>query len=158
MRLTPEEIERRCGGMVEWQRAYLAGIIDGEGAIVINRSLCAKGTRHGHSLRLLISIANTKPVLIRWIHETVGFGAVHKVVIASERHAPASRWEVWSKQAAAVLRAVRPYLVIKGAHADVALEFDAAMRFPGARGLSLEERANQVRLYEALKSLNRRGR
>jgi hypothetical protein len=139
------------------QAAYIAGILDGEGCIMISRKNDTTGVVGGISYRPFVSVSNTDFVLLEWLKVTTGLGSVTSMRSKRPRERPSWRWDLWSQQAAQVIRAVCPYLVIKADQAALLLEFvDEFTRRNevGRRGLSTDERAGQVRIYEALKTLH----
>ena len=96
--------------------AWLAGILDGEGSVRV------KSDKLGHQqLELRVSMTH-KPTLDR-IKEISGSGSV---ILTSPRpmtRKPLFLWHCQARQAAAVLRAVFPYLVTKKEQASLAIEF-----------------------------------
>jgi hypothetical protein len=102
--------------------AWSAGILDGEGCI----SIQAKPVRPprvsvSHSLFLKVTMGH-KPTIER-LHSIFGVGSI----TIQDRRGPRlnDSWSWWtaSRNAHAVLLAVRPYLVTKAYEADIALEF-----------------------------------
>ncbi|AFU86543.1 HNH endonuclease [Caulobacter phage CcrRogue] len=145
--------------MVEVDRAYLAGLIDGEGCISVSRThsnASAKGCRRGYAYRSSVSVAMTNKEVLLWASETTGFGKICPKK-TKPHHRPAWTWTVWSKQAAELLKALQPYLRIKAEQAKALIEFQQAMRQPGSKGLSDEEWENRERSYEAFRQMNKRG-
>ena len=65
-------------------KAYIAGLFDGEGSIYFTRrpekkkKHKGKGFRVSNSLRLSMEITMTDESVIRWVHEIVGCGTVVK--------------------------------------------------------------------------------
>ena len=65
-------------------KAYIAGLFDGEGSIYFTRrpekkkKHKGKGFRVSNSLRLSMEITMTDESVIRWVHEIVGCGTVNK--------------------------------------------------------------------------------
>jgi hypothetical protein len=65
-------------------KAYLAGLFDGEGSIYFTRrpekkrKHKGKGFRVSNSLRLSMEITMTDQSVVRWVHEVVGCGTVNK--------------------------------------------------------------------------------
>ena len=98
----------------ESDAAYLAGIIDGEGSIIMVRQL--KGGRRSWRL----SIPNTSMPLLEWIQKKVGNGTIHEKKIYSEKHSRSFFWQIYSWNALEVLKQCLPYMIIKR---DLALDF-----------------------------------
>lgn len=142
--------------MTNEEMAYLAGLIDGEGYLGIARSrtsAAAKGCKRGISYRLMLSVKMTDIRPLEFAHRTTGVGTVRV-----ERRVEGQRlvygWDVWSRQAAELIRQIRPWLLVKGEVADLCLEFQAAMRSPGRNGLSDEEWELRERLSSQVRELN----
>ena len=99
----------------ELRLAYLGGMIDGEGSIGLY-------LRHAQSLRLRVQVANTNRDLLTWFQ--LHFGGI--VSRGGQRHNPQHKalymWFCDGENAVEIIRVVEPYLVIKGAQANLALE------------------------------------
>ena len=100
--------------------AYLAGIIDGEGHIGLER--------HGKSYSLRLAVHTTSKELAEWILTTTGYGnkvqerrETRSVVI--RKRMPTYEWRVFGRQAAQMIGKVRPYLRVRDKQADIALAF-----------------------------------
>ena len=65
-------------------KAYIAGLFDGEGSVYFTRrpekkrKHKGKGFRVSNSLRLSMEITMTDQSVVRWVHEVVGCGTVNK--------------------------------------------------------------------------------
>ena len=95
---------RHTRALTKEEAAYIAGIIDGEGTISLSR-------RHRNDNRqLVISIANTEPDLLDYIHQTIGAGRITKKRTVSSCHSPSSTYVLDNRQALALLAQVAPYL------------------------------------------------
>lgn len=101
--------------------AYLAGIIDGEGTITVQvRGLYA---------RPCVSIANTSTLLKQWLQDR-GFDP-HMAMNSSKRWYWRIHWSGYPVDR--LLQLVRPYLIIKAAHADLLHEFISIRRSQSKR-------------------------
>ena len=66
----------------ETDRAYIAGLFDGEGSIHFKRGIekkkkhKGKGHRISNSLRLSMEITMTDESVVKWVHEVLGVGTV----------------------------------------------------------------------------------
>jgi len=142
--------------------AYFAGIVDGEGHISILKSK-PKQSRWTPTYRLRIGVGNVSEALIRWIAERFG-GCYHKRTF--KRWQPIYEWEAATGDAADILRAIRPHMIVKTRQADVALSFLALRntRSHATKGRRGFERVPQVELAfreecrTQLNLLNKRGR
>lgn len=84
--------------------AYLAGIIDGEGSVVLTR-------RHkGGNRRAGITITNTEYKMIKWILNKTGVGFVIKKKTYKQHHLTSYAYQIYSQQALDILKQVLPYL------------------------------------------------
>lgn len=135
--------------------AYLAGLIDGEGYIGITRSHAksAKACKRGISYRLLVAVQMTDRRPLDFAARATGNG---RVLTKKKygRYRQAWGWQVWSRQAAALLRTIRPHLLVKGEVADLCIEFQSIMVMPGRLGLSDQAWAERERLWKATKEIN----
>ena len=68
----------------ETDRAYIAGLFDGEGSIYFRRGVekkkkhTGKGHRLSNSLRLSMEITMTDKSVLTWVHEVLGVGTLNK--------------------------------------------------------------------------------
>ena len=111
--LTPEE------------RGYIAGLLDGEGHITVIHTFTKRrknGKRYPqYSLQLRIS--NTDERMIAWLNEKLGqWGRPINWVLRGNRRR-CYQWIGIGARATSLIKAIRPYLVIKGEQADIALEW-----------------------------------
>lgn len=137
--------------------AYLAGLLDGEGTVGINRVKSAKAKNPSHFPHLMI--ANSYEPVVRWLGEIGGSVDVHRPSTHKSNWKTSYRWRLHGKNAETFVRAVRPYLRIKHEQADVILELAAIRGKNNVPHGTLTEA--QVNEREALKmrinELNRRG-
>ena len=62
----------------EWKIAYFAGIIDGEGSIIIAKQAIRKG-RKNHTYSLRICVVNSNKILLEWLRTNFG-GSIHPLI------------------------------------------------------------------------------
>jgi len=141
-------------------RAYLAGLIDGEGCIFVNgtrTNKAAKGCKRGIAYRSGLAIAMTGYPVLKWVQSITGVGKIRKYK-SKKKYKQAWRWSVWSTQASNLLRQILPFLILKRKQAENQILFQSRMRYPGLFGLTDAEW--NFRKKCALKSskLNKRGR
>lgn len=133
--------------------AYAAGIIEGEGSIRIN-----KPTRQNRGA-LIVSVSNTDRQIIDWLAERWnGYAKANTAPVGNRKQAYV--WTIAARQAAAFIMAIYPYLKTERVlrKADLALTFQnqkTALR-PSCR--SPEYLDDQLRFYEHMAALNKRGR
>lgn len=140
--------------------AYIAGIIDGEGTISVNRtntSSSAKGCKRGYAYRSSVRVGMTDLPILEWLQNTCGIGMICKKKSQSVKHKQSHTWSVWSKEAVELLHQIIPYLHIKHKQARNLIIFQNRMRSPGIKGLSDEEWNFRFECYSISKELNRRG-
>ena len=129
--------------------AYLAGIIDGEGSIRIERS-----TRNYYRLR--ISVANTSIALMKWLQKKCG----NTFIKERKRKGNRRQQYQWDSNrlfdVVTLLTDLLPYLIIKHDHSLVALEF-AEIKKSRKRRYSDKQKKEIVLLFEKMKVLNSRG-
>lgn len=127
------------------QAAYLAGLIDGEGCVMVNLH------RDVASIRLVI--ANTSRAVMDWLCEVTGVGAVITQKAPNARSRVGYLWMCNAETAESVLLQTRPYMVIKPVQADIALDTQQRLRDPALKA----DRSWQLEAHARMKSLNRRG-
>ena len=146
--------------MQKMHPAYLAGIIDGEGSIMMVRTGNAMMGDLYTSWTARVQIANTDLNLLNAIMESYG-GAIEKSQPADERRNWKAGYRVYWRgmNAVEVLSTVRPYLISKASQADVLAEAMEARVAGGGKGVRktpelvayLNECAGQI------KAMNKRG-
>ena len=107
--------------MEESKIAYLAGIIDGEGTIVIAKGKIRKG-RKNHLYSLRLQVGNSERRLIDWLQENFG-GSVHILRKKKGKKRPAWQWVLGSQDTYKLLKEMKYYLVIKEEQADIGIKF-----------------------------------
>ena len=120
--------------------AYVAGLLDGEGSIVIGVS--KPSTSRGNkspSHWLQVGVTNTDRKLIDWLLLTFGGH------ISDNSHSPSRKkqrpcwaWRIMGNQAKTFLEAIHPYLRIKCEQAELAIDFQTE-RVGLCNRLSVEE-------------------
>ena len=103
--------------LTDWQLAYLAGFIDGEGSI----GIYGANRRNNSAVRLMVN--NTYLEVVDFIHALTGVGTViYKE--GGKRKAPSKIWQVTSVfEMRDVIVKLLPYLIVKKNQAMSALEF-----------------------------------
>lgn len=108
--------------------AYAAGLIDGEGSIlIIGRKRKKKDSRKRYTdYYLRVKIESTDGVMCPWMQMKFG-GCLRFLPIKNVKYSDKYLWEMNSRSAANFLRQVLPYLKVKKQHAEIALEFQNTM-------------------------------
>lgn len=130
------------------QRAYLAGMIDADGHIGIY-----KHDKHSSGSRVILTVSNTDTVLLDWIRDTTGIGTVTLQARGDERNKTTYYWNTSAAGATSVLEQTLPYMIVKRARAELAVEYQEGLKDPKNRA-SIEWREGYR--TEMLK-LNKRG-
>jgi hypothetical protein len=104
--------------LTDTECAYIAGIIDGEGSISLQRSTARSSAAYFYPL---VRVANTDKALIEWLHGKVGKGHAGYTTRSHLGCKDCYHWALASNEAIALLELVRPYLVVKALRADVVL-------------------------------------
>jgi hypothetical protein len=144
------------------EKAWLAGVIDGEGSIFISKVVVRSGySRRGFFYRAFLSVSNSNEDFVRRIREVIGMGYVGLTI--ERRRDWKDKWEY--KGSPSVLRAILPqilpYLVIKEEVAKKMLSYlefiesnpiDGSMKIPEGYHEKLDS------LYLGVKRSNEKGR
>lgn len=131
--------------LTEVQAAYLAGLVDGEGSIMLN-------PRAGGSITSRVVISNTHRGVLDWVAETTGIGNVQAHRPQDARHRAGWMWVTNGDGALSLLEQIRPYMIIKTEQADLAVEAQRRLRDP-----STKTGAWQMEYSARVSDLNRRG-
>lgn len=140
---------------------YLAGLLDGEGTIGINhRPRRDDGRREEMQSHIVVSFTMCDREPLDAIVERFG-GKVHKLTTEPTWRTP-YRWQSHSRAGEELLRAARPYLLVKHRQADLALEFRATLMQGGRANperakMNADVIAKRLRLRKEIRALNRRG-
>jgi hypothetical protein len=139
--------------LIEGEKGYLAGIIDGEGAIYIVDK---------PNFNLYIEIDNTNELLMTWLGEKLGERVYPRNPIKKTLEGYLVKKQfgirISGDEAKELLKLIYPYLIIKKGHADVALSFPVHTKKLGmSRSMSEKERLQQALCYLRMKKLNERG-
>lgn len=125
--------------------AYIAGIIDGEGSIMV---LPKRGT-----CIIKVSVSNTYQPLVDWLQEVTGVGSVVVQRRASERHSECRYWQCYSDAAGSILKQILPHLRIKRAQAELALSVQERLHDPKLKA----DRTWQQEAIIQMQAMNKRG-
>ena len=90
------------------EAAYLAGIIDGEGTVCLNRSYAAQFP----TFQPLVAVTSTDIELLTWIKERAK-GTIIKQKRYVDHHTQAHIWRLKSDGALALLARTMPFMVIE---------------------------------------------
>lgn len=157
-----ERLERSLGSpyekpqLSEAQQGWLAGMIDGEGSILLIKHSKRRSGNETWYFHVDVSIANTNRALIEQLVKVIG----KRYTTVQERRAPGPRskvpFVVMVRRVAVVdiLEAIHPYLIAKRQQAEIAMEFCKMQDVLPVRTAPLE--AFNAMFMEC-KALNKRG-
>lgn len=112
----------------EVDKAYTAGLFDGEGSVGI---YCPVGGHH----HVQVHLSSTDADILLWLKELFG-GYVGSMTRPKDLvRKPAWQWVVSSNGAKEFLQLIRPYSKMKGDQIDVALEFYSLVNVVGRRNI-----------------------
>ena len=95
--------------LTEAERAYLAGIFDGEGCVGYYKR---QGNRSTYSYVAMVLISQSDFRLMSWLENKIGFGSI--TTRAGKKHFE-YHWQINKKSVVIdFLEAIEPYLVLKG--------------------------------------------
>lgn len=144
--------------MNETEKAYVAGIIDGEGTISITHY------RHaGQKINITktIRVVGTDIRLLEWLKSRTGLGVIRPLlldVLAHPNNKPQYSWSPTGKGRKAFLIDILPYLVLKRRQAELMLESLELSKHRGnGKYYSEEILKRQVEIKGELNTLNHRG-
>jgi len=123
--MTQEERERY---------AWLAGIIDGEGAIFMSKR--KRNDRNYQQYDLVLRIEMNSESTIRRVKEIAGVGRIYKDSSRPSRYKTGFIWVAYDHEAAAVIRHCLPYIHTKERHARLALAFTDARSLVTGKGVN----------------------
>ena len=133
--------------LTETEKAYLAGIFDGEGSV----GYYLKGKSGYHTAQ--VAIYNCDPRVMDWIRDKVKFGSI-------STNQKTGKYIGWSwicnsnRQVTEFLTTIRPYLIVKSDQVDLLLSLrDAEQEIRSEFRLSPEVLALRERTVEQLKLL-----
>jgi len=145
------------------EKAYMAGIIDGEGCVYVNRRKpTGRRVTPGYSVK--VTVTTTDKCLVDWMIEKAGLRSVFH-----SKNLPGNRRQKWSctwnsHHADKLLRQLRKFLVIKTKQADIGIKLCKHLRGSKNRagGIGKSVLSKDVEFREKLKQeiavLNKRGR
>jgi hypothetical protein len=101
---------------------YLASVLDCEGWITLQKMSNSRGV----GLVLTLGVGNTNYVLTDWLKATFG-GSVYRTVRSKTAHKDYSTWRIHGNKALELLKLAYPYMKLKRAQAETAIEFQTTM-------------------------------
>ena len=111
--------------IAECDRAYIAGLFDGEGSINFKRGIEKKkkhngkpGYRLSNSMRISMEITMTDYSVLVWVHETLGVGTLRPKTVKGRRkdgtkYLKQYKWRATFRDAYYVCKVLWPYAHVK---------------------------------------------
>ncbi len=107
--------------LTEMDKAYLAGLFDGEGCVHISRYQGKNNRSPTFTLHVMVSQCDEN-YLIYWMGKT-GMGKIYIHHPQKKEHRPGYCWTLPSRSAAQFLETLLPLLMVKKEQAEIAIEF-----------------------------------
>jgi hypothetical protein len=141
----------------ETDRAYAAGLIDGEGCIRLTQRGAQGGTvfRTGQCT-LMVEVSNTDKGMTTWLHERFGGSVSYKPDNPEENRKQQWHWRCAANKALYCLDVIWPYTRTKRQQVKLGRRFQRYVQYIG-RAKSPKSEALQKRFYEEFRALNKRG-
>lgn len=135
--------------MTSEEKAYIAGIIDGEGTVTLTSD------HKGEFPAPKVSIANNDLALLKWIKEKTGAGVIIARSKRQPQHGNQYVLDFSNNAALTLLKEVEHYLLVKNRHAQLLLTRYKSVTPRNGR-YAPEIRAAKMRLVAEIRMLNRR--
>jgi hypothetical protein len=138
-----------CNELTQTEASYIAGIIDGEGSIMLlmSKNRCI-------SLRVTIAQSEKSICLLNWVLKTTGIGSI--IVTkrqVSEKHDRGMHWQCNALSAVSMLEQISPYLIVKRRQADLSLLTMERLKDPKLKA----DKEWQKEYKRKIQELNKRG-
>jgi hypothetical protein len=138
----------------ETQLAYLAGIIDGEGSIYIQK---IKRVKSPH-FDVRFNVTNTDKTLIDWLQSTFG-GLVYHRNGCNERCKDRYEWVLSRKNFDIFSKLIQPYIVAKKYQLEIAISIrQTYSRNFGSNGVPPEILKFREECLHKMRSINKKGK
>jgi LAGLIDADG endonuclease len=136
--------------ITEVEKAYLAGLVDGEGCIAINRSADSRYVEgFAYYPRVTVAMCDREP--LEYYKVLTGFGALNSKPSYKKGWTPIHQWTVSTRQAEKLLKMIYPYLKIKREQAQIFLLFYSLLNSKRTH-ITDEQRGMKVIYYLALQA------
>ena len=135
--------------IAETDRAYIAGLFDGEGSINFKRGIekkkkhKGKGYRYSNSMRISMEITMTDYSVLVWVHETLGVGTLRSKNVKGKRkdgtkYLPQWKWRCTFRDAYYVCCLIWPWAHVKLEKIQQVIEHYSYLKMNG-KVVNLEE-------------------
>ena len=134
----------------ETDRAYIAGLFDGEGSIYFKRGVekkkkhTGKGHRLSNSLRLSMEITMTDESVLLWVHEVLGVGTLRPKRVKGKRkdgtpYLKQYKWRCTFRDAYQVCLLIWPFAHVKLDKIQKIIEHYSKQKIMNGNVVSLDE-------------------
>jgi len=133
----------------ETEKAYIAGIVDGEGTVTL--------TKHhkNETPTPRISVSNNNLELLKWLRTKVGGGVIVSKKKSKPYHSNSYVWYVQQDRGLRFLGEIRKHLIVKKPQADLILEKYKSVTHRAGR-YTPEMLRKKMRLVAQIRKLNQR--
>lgn len=135
--------------MTSSESIYLAGFIDGEGSLIINKRLHSLKEKVWIGYSVYLDIGNTNKEVLEWIKKITQTTSELYENPQKGNRKMAYRLRICGKQAQRIIKELYPYLIVKKKQANIFLDFPL-----NHKRLKREIREN---LFQQMRKLNYRG-
>lgn len=135
--------------------AYLAGFVDADGTIALNRWREKCTNRWCYLLRLCVS--NCDKNIMNWLVSKLGGGVYLCNQNAPKHHRTLWRWVLCGTNARPVIEKILPFMLIKQKHAELALQYIKTIDRKRNR-IPPEIKEQREHIFKHLARMNQRGR
>jgi predicted component of type VI protein secretion system len=140
--------------MIDTEKAWLAGIIDGEGSIFVMKQK-RKDRERDTNYILRVSVQSTDSYMAQACRDLAGGPVIFEQQDKRPNQSNTLKWELSGKKAAAVLEEVLPFLRVKQEQALLAIEFQKTTKKHWKNMLDVDYE-NQANFYLELKAAKQR--
>lgn len=156
-RAKEQEAKNKAIQLSDTDRAYAAGLVDGEGSIRIT----SRGKYGGTTFRqgqytLMVEMTNTDHGMIQWMVQQFGGSVSYHAENVEQNRKAKWHWRVAANKALYVLDAIWPYIKTKRQQAKLGRRFQRYAQYAG-RAATSKVQALHERFYQELGALNKRG-
>ena len=141
--------------ILETERAYIAGLFDGEGSVHFKRGIEKKkkhtgdGYRLSNSMRISMEITMTDYSVLLWVHETLGCGTLRSKKVKGKRkdgtkYLPQWKWRCTFRDAYWVCLNIWPWSHVKLDKIQQIIEYYTGKKLKEKNIINLEDYKNAM--------------
>jgi hypothetical protein len=134
--------------MTSEEKAYIAGIIDGEGTVTLTRDHLREFPAPK------VSVANNDLKLLEWVKDKAGTGVIIKRSKRHPHHGNQYVLDISNDRALRLLSEIKEYLIIKKPHAELLVQRYKAVTPRNGR-YSKDIMSEKMKLVAEIRALNR---